>query len=141
VIDYKTEDYKTIVKDADMVLDTLGNQYTEDAFKVIKKGGKVITLVGPVDEESANRMKLNFFAKLYLKWKRRKITKQIKLKSAYYSLLLMRTNPSQLNEVTNLVESSKIKSVIDKVFSLKDAANAILYVHKGRTKGKVVIKI
>jgi NADPH:quinone reductase-like Zn-dependent oxidoreductase len=141
VIDYKTEDYKTIVKDADMVLDTLGNKYTEDAFKVIKKGGKVITLVGPVDKETANRMKLNFFAKLYLQWKRRKITKQIKLKSAYYSLLLMRANAKQLNEVTGLVESGQVKAVIDKVFSLKDTVNAILYVHEGRTKGKVVIKV
>jgi NADPH:quinone reductase-like Zn-dependent oxidoreductase len=141
VIDYKTEDYKTIVKDADMVLDTLGNKYTEDAFKVIKKGGKVITLVGPVDEETANRMKLNFFAKLYLKLKRRKITKQIKQKSAYYSLLLMRANPKQLNEITDFVETQQIKTVIDKVFTLKDTVNAVLYVDKGRTKGKVVIKI
>ncbi|RMA65962.1 NADP-dependent oxidoreductase [Ulvibacter antarcticus] len=141
VIDYKTEDYKTIVKDADVVLDTLGNQYTEDAFKVIKKGGKVITLVGPVDKETANRMKLNKIAKLYLAWKRRKITKNIKLKSAYYSLLLMRANVKQLNEVTNLLETGKIKTNIDKVFPLEDALNAILYVDKGRTKGKVVIKM
>ncbi|TLP70611.1 NADP-dependent oxidoreductase [Maribacter sp. ACAM166] len=141
VIDYKAEDYKTIVKDVDMVLDTLGNEYTEDAFKVIKKGGKVITLVGPVDKETAKRMKLNFFVKLYLTWKRRKITKQIKHKSAYYSLLLMRANAKQLNEVTGLVESGQVKTVIDKVFPLKDALNAILYVTKGRTKGKVVIKI
>jgi NADPH:quinone reductase-like Zn-dependent oxidoreductase len=141
VIDYKTEDYKTIVKDADMVLDTLGNQYTEDAFRVIKKGGKVITLVGPVDEETANRMKLNFFAKLYLAWKRRKITKQIKLKSAYYSLLLMRANLKQLNEITSLVEAGQVKTRIDKVFPFQDALNAILYVKEGRTKGKVIIKM
>lgn len=141
VIDYKTEDYKTIVKNADMVLDTLGNQYTEDAFTVIKKGGKVITLVGAVDKETANRMKLNFFAKLFLAWKRSKITKQIKLKSAFYSLLLMRANAKQLNEITELVESGKIKTKIDKVFPLKDTLKALLYVKKGRTKGKVVIKI
>ena len=141
VIDYKTEDYKTIVKDVDMVLDTLGNQYTEDAFKVLKKGGKVITLVGPVDKETANRMKLNTFARFYLAWKRRKITKQAKLKSAYYSLLLMRANKNQLNEVTNLVEIGKIKTNIDKVFTLKETKNALLYVDKGRTKGKVVIKM
>jgi len=141
VIDYKTEHYKAIVKDVDMVLDTLGNQYTEDAFKVIKKGGKVITLVGPVDKETANRMKLNLFAKLYLRWNRRKITKQIKQKSAYYSLLLMRANPKQLNELTGFVESGQVKPIIDKVFPLKDAVNAILYVDKGRTKGKVVLKI
>ena len=141
VIDYKTEDYRTIVKDVDMVLDTLGNEYTEDAFKVIRKGGKVITLVGPVDEETANRMKLNFIIKAYLAWKRRKVTEQMKLKSAYYSLLLMRANTEQLNDVTGLVESGQIKPIIDKVFPLSDAVNALQHVVKGRTKGKVVIKM
>lgn len=141
VIDYKTEDYKTIVKDADMVLDTLGNEYTEDAFKVIKNGGKVITLVGPVDKETADRMRLNAIARLYLAWKRRKITKLIKLKSAHYSFLLMRPNAKQLNEITGFVETEKIKTRIDKVYSLKDTLNALLYIKKGRTKGKVVIKI
>ncbi|MBZ0327137.1 MAG: NADP-dependent oxidoreductase [Altibacter sp.] len=141
VIDYKTEDYKTVVKDVDMVLDTLGKQYTEDAFKVIKNGGKVITLVGPVDKETANRMKLPKIAQLFLAWKRRKITKQIKQRSAYYSLVLMRANAKQLSEITELVEAGKVKTNIDKVFPLSDALNALLYVKKGRTKGKVVINI
>lgn len=141
VIDYKTEDYKAIVREVDLVLDTLGNQYTVDAFKVIKNKGKVITLVGPVDKETANRMKLNTISKLFLTWKRRKITKQIKLKSAYYSLLLMRANGKQLNEITELVESGHIQTIIDKVFPLTETLNALLYVKKGRTKGKVIIKI
>ena len=124
-----------------MVLDTLGNQYTEDAFTVIKNGGKVITLVGIVDKETSNRMKLNKIAQLFLAWKRRKITKQIQLKSAYYSLLLMRAKAKQLNEITKLVESGKIKTRIDKVFSLNEVLDALLYLKNGRTKGKVVIKI
>lgn len=141
VIDYKTEDYKTIVKDADVVLDTLGNKYTEDAFKVIKNGGKVITLVGPVDKETAKRMKLNKILQLFLAFKRRKITKQIKKKSAFYSLVFMRPNAKQLDELSELVESGKIKTIIDKMFPLTDALNALLYVKKGRTKGKVVVRV
>ncbi|MFD2529317.1 NADP-dependent oxidoreductase [Polaribacter marinaquae] len=141
VIDYKTVDYTAIVQDADMVLDTLGNEYTEEAFSVIKNGGKVITLVGPVDKETANRMKLNKITKLFLAFKRRKITKQIKQKSAFYSLVFIRANAKQLNEISELVESGTVKTKIDKVFPLKDTLNALLYVKKGRTKGKVVIKI
>ena len=141
VIDYKTVDYMAIVKDVDMVLDTLGNNFTEEAFTVIKEGGKVITLVGVVDKETANRMKLNKVAQLFLAWKRRKITKQIKLKSAYYSLVFMRAHAKQLNEIKQLVESGKVKTKIDKVFPLKETVNALLYVKKGRTKGKVVLKI
>ena len=141
VIDYKTVEYTAIVKDVDMVLDTLGNKFTEDAFKVIKTGGKVITLVGPVDKETVNRMKLNKIIQLFLAFKRRKITKQIKLKSAFYSLLFMRDNAKQLNEIKNLVETGKVKTNIDKVFPLNEALNALLHVKKGHTKGKVVIKI
>lgn len=141
VIDYKAVDYKAIVQSADMVFDTLGGQYTEDAFKVIKKGGKVISLVGPVDEETAKRMKLNKIAQLFLAFKRRKISKQIKLKSAYYSLVFMRANAKQLNEIKGLVDSTQVKPIIDEIFSLNDTLNALLYVGNGRTKGKVVIKM
>lgn len=141
VIDYKTEDYKIIAKDVDIVFDTLGDRYTEDAFKVVKHGGSVISIAGPVDKETADRMKLNVFAKLYLAWKRRAITKLMKLKSAYYGFLFMRPNANQLAEISDLVEAGKIKTHIDKVFPLIDAINALLYVQKGRTKGKVVIKI
>lgn len=138
VIDYKTEDYRTIVKDADLVLDPLGDPYTEDAFKVIKEGGKVITLVGPPDEETAKNMGAN---QDDLKQKRRKITEQMELKSASYSLVILKTNAKQLDEITQLVEAHKIQPVIDKVFAFEDSINAVLHVATGRTKGKVVIKM
>lgn len=51
----------------------------------------------------------------------------------------MRANAKQLSEITELVEAGKVKTNIDKVFPLSDALNALLYVKKGRTKGKVVM--
>jgi NADPH:quinone reductase-like Zn-dependent oxidoreductase len=121
-----------------MVLDPLGDPYTEDAFKVIKEGGKVITLVGPPDEETAKEMGAN---QDDLKQKRHKITEQMELKSAYYSLVILKANAKQLDEITQLVEVQKIQPIIDKVFPFKDTLNALLHVKNGRTKGKVVIKI
>jgi hypothetical protein len=38
-----------------LFFDTLGNDYTFDAFEIIKDGGKVTTIVGPPDEETANK--------------------------------------------------------------------------------------
>ncbi len=78
VIDYKTENYLDIVNDLDIVLDTLGGNYTVDAFNVIEKGGKVVSLVGPVDAETAKEMGLNGIARLYLYFKRLKITNRSK---------------------------------------------------------------
>ena len=86
-------------------------------------------------------MKLNKILQLFLAFKRRKITKLIKQKSAFYSLVFMRPNAKQLDEISELVESGKIKTIIDKVFPLTDALNALLYVKKGRTKGKVVVRV
>jgi NADPH:quinone reductase-like Zn-dependent oxidoreductase len=45
VNDYKTEDYKEVANNLDIVFDTLGNDYTFDAFEIIKEGGKVTTIV------------------------------------------------------------------------------------------------
>ena len=59
VIDYTTEDYKEIAKNLDIVFDTLGGDYTFDAFEVIKEGGRVTTIAGPPDGETAKYMGMN----------------------------------------------------------------------------------
>jgi len=70
-----------------------------------------------------------------------KITKQIKHKSAYYKLILMSSNGTQLNEIKKLVEDKLIKPVIDKEFSFSESIDALLYQKSGRAKGKIIIKI
>lgn len=141
VINYEKEDYKTIVTNADLVLDTLGGSYTEDAFKVIKKGGRVVTLVGIIDEKMAVKMRLPLPFRWILSWQRRKITKQQKAKSASYHSVFMRPNAQQLNRIKELVEANVIKPIIDRTFSLSEAKEALQYVNRGKTKGKVVLVV
>lgn len=141
VIDYKTENYQDIVTDIDIVYDTLGGNYTADAFNVIKKGGKVISIVGEVDEETAKELKLNGFIRFLLSLKRKKITRQMKNKSASYKLLIMHPNGTQLGEIKELVESQLIKPVIDKTYPFSESIDALLYQKSGRAKGKIVIKM
>lgn len=141
VIDYKTENYLNIVNNIDIVYETLGGNYTIDAFKVIKNGGKVVSLIGNVDKETARELELNRVFRFMLALKRMKITKQIKHKSAYYKLILMNSNGTQLNEIKKLVEDKLIKPVIDKEFSFSESIDALLYQKSGRAKGKIIIKI
>lgn len=56
VIDYKKEEYKVIVSDLDLVFDTLGDDYTLEAFQIIKDGGKVTSIAGDPDKETAATM-------------------------------------------------------------------------------------
>lgn len=141
VIDYKTENYLEVVKDIDIVYQTLGGNYTLDAFKVIKDGGKVVSLVGDIDGETAKELGLNGIIRFLLAMKRRKITKQIKQKSAYYKFILMAPNGKQLNDLKTLAEDNLIKPVIDKVFPFSDAVDAVLHQKSGRAKGKIIIKM
>ncbi|MEM7182166.1 MAG: NADP-dependent oxidoreductase [Spirochaetota bacterium] len=141
VIDYKTENYLDIAKDLDIVYDTLGGKYTLESFDVIKKGGKVVTLVGDVDEETAKELGLNGIIRFILALKRKKITKKIKEKSAYYKLAIMKPNGEQLMAIKTLVESGSIKSIMDKTFEFTDSIQALLYQKSGRAKGKITIKL
>lgn len=135
VIDYKTEDYKTIVKDADIVFDTLGKNYTADAFEVIKQGGKVVSVAGPLDEESA---KMFGMADYKLPEELAKLSSG---KEASYKFIFMHPNGGHLDQIKSLVEDEKIKPVIDKVYSFEESIEAFIHLASGRAKGKIVIKI
>jgi NADPH:quinone reductase-like Zn-dependent oxidoreductase len=135
VIDYKTEDYKAIVKDSDIVFDTLGDNYTSEAFEVIKQGGKVITVIGPLDEESA---KMFGMADYKLP---EDLAKAISDKNAVYKFIFMHPNGGHLNEIKSMIEDEKIKPIIDKVYSFSESIEAFEHLATGRAKGKIIIKI
>ena len=135
VIDYKTEDYKTIIADADIVFDTLGGNYTLEAFQVIKQGGKVVSIIGPLDEDTA---KMFGMADYKLPEELSKLTSG---KEASYKYIFMHPNGAQLGEIKSLIEAEKIKPIIDKIYSFSESIEAITHLATGRAKGKIVIKI
>ncbi len=135
VIDYKTEDYKTIAKDLDIVFDTLGDNYTLEAFEIIKEGGKVTTIVGPPDEETAVHMGMSDYNLP------EQLSKLISEKSAIYKLTWMQPNGEQLDKLSSMVKDGKIKPVVDKVYSFEKGIEAYLYLATGRAKGKVIISL
>ena len=111
VIDYKTEDYKSIAKDVDIVFDTLGQNYSLESFEIVKTGGKVVSIVGPLDEASA---KMFGMADYKLP---KELTNASSEKNAEYKFIFMHPNGAHLNEIKSLVEDGKIKPIIDKVYT------------------------
>mgnify|MGYP006133815415 FL=1 len=135
VIDYKTEDYKAIVKDADIVFDTLGKNYTTEAFAVVKKGGMVVSVAGPLDEENAKMFGMADY-KLPTE-----LSNLVSEKEAAYKFIFMHPNGSHLDEIKALVEDDKIKPIIDKVYPFSESVEAFTHLATGRAKGKIVVKI
>ncbi len=135
VIDYKTEDYKTIVKDADIVFDTLGKNYTLEAFQVVKQGGKVVSVVGPLDVESARMFGMAAYELP------EDLAALSQAKEATYKFIFMHPNGSHLSEIKTMIEDEKIKPIIDKVYDFSESIEAFKHLATGRAKGKIVIKI
>ena len=139
VIDYKKEDYLAQVSDCDVVFDTLGGAYTLDAFKVIKSGGRVVSVNGEVDDILARKLGLNFIIRKILSLKARKVTQAAAKKNATYRMILMNSDGVQLAELAELYVQKKIKAVIDCSYPFTESIEALKYLSKGRAKGKVVI--
>ena len=135
VIDYKNEDYKEVANNLDIVFDTLGNDYTFEAFDIIKKGGRVTTIVGPPDAESAKEMGMKNYEMP------EKLNKLIEEKSAKYRHTWMQPNAGQLKEIKEMVEDRTIRPIIDLVYSFEDAVKAFEYLATGRAQGKVIVSL
>ncbi|SFC36514.1 zinc-binding dehydrogenase [Kaistella jeonii] len=86
-------------------------------------------------------MGLNIVARIYLYFKRIKLTGKIKEKAAYYKLISMQPNNKQLEMIKKLAEEKIVKPIIDKIFPFSESINALLYQKSGHAKGKIIIKM
>jgi alcohol dehydrogenase len=141
IIDYKTQDFETILKDYDLVLNSQDSKTLEKSMKILKANGKTISISGPPDVDYANETGLNWLLKIVMRLLSFKIKKLAKKLHVQYSFLFMKPDGKQLTEITALIEAGIIRPVVDKVFSFLETNEAMSYVEAGRAKGKVVVKV
>ena len=141
IIDYKKEDFETILKNYDVVLNSQDTKTLEKSLKILKPGGKVISISGPPDPDFGQEINANWFLKIVLKVLSAGIRKKAKRLGVNFSFLFMRAEGEQLNQIAKLIEAGVIKPVIDKVFPFEQTNEAMSYVEAGRAKGKVVVKV
>lgn len=141
VIDYKKEDFETILRDYDVVLNSQDAGTLEKSLHVLKPGGKLISISGPPDPNFAREIGLGWPLKLIMSLLSAKVRKKTKRQHVDYSFLFMRAEGNQLSEITSLIDSGVIHPVVDKVFPFEQANEALSYVESSRAKGKVVVKV
>lgn len=141
VIDYKTQDFENILKDYDLVLNSQDQKTLEKSLRILKPGGKLISISGPPDKDFAKEIGMNFLMKFVISLLSRKTKKEAKKLNVDYSFLFMQANGNQLTQISKLIESGIIKPIIDKIFPFEQTNDAINYVESGRAKGKIIIKI
>lgn len=141
VIDYKNSDFENRLSNYDVVLNSQDKETLEKSLRILKSGGKLISISGPPTPDFAKEIKAPWFVKIILSLLSSGIRKKAKVKNVDYSFLFMKADGEQLNEITKLIEAGIIEPVMDKVFPFDKTNEALSYVESGRAKGKVVIKI
>ncbi len=141
VIDYKTEDFEHVLRDQDVVLNSQDAKTLEKSLRVLKPGGKLISISGPPDPEFAQGSAAPGIVKWVMRLLSAGIRRRAQRRGVAYSFLFMRAHGDQLREIARLVEAGEIQPVIDKVFPFDATDEALAYVEAGRAKGKVVVKV
>ncbi|MFF3839036.1 NADP-dependent oxidoreductase [Streptomyces sp. NPDC001930] len=116
MVDYHETRFEDVVSDVDVVLDGIGGETAERSLKVLRDGGRLITLPGPDDVPAA----------------------QDGVRAAW---VLVEPDHLGLREIAALVEQGRLRPVVDVVVPLAEAAKAHAIGEQGRTTGKIVLTV
>lgn len=141
VIDYRSQKFEEELSGYDVVLNSLDATTLEKSLKVLKPGGKLISISGPPDPAFARSQGLNAVLRLVLRLLSAGIRRKAKRAGVDYSFLFMRADGSQLERITKLIEDGTIRPVVDRVFPFGQLNEAFAYIDTGRAKGKVVVTL
>jgi NADPH:quinone reductase-like Zn-dependent oxidoreductase len=139
VIDYRSQDFETLVHGYDVVLDSQGGDTLAKSLGVLKPEGIAIGIAGPPDPDFARRQGLRLPLRLVMALLSLKTRRAARRRGVRYSFLLMRASGAQLGEITKLIDSGVLRPIVDRTYPFHEAPQALAHVEGGRAKGKVVI--
>jgi NADPH:quinone reductase-like Zn-dependent oxidoreductase len=141
IIDYKTQDFGKVLSGYDLVLNSQDSKTLDKSLRVLKAGGRLISISGPPDPAFAKEHGLNLFLQQVMRLLSSGIRRRSKRRGISYSFLFMAANGGQLGKITSLIETGDIRPVMDQVFPFEKTNAALDYVETGRAKGKVVVAV
>lgn len=140
-IDYKTEDYSLILKDVDLILDTLGDKEIKKEFQILKHGGCLVSLRGMPNGEFARRTGMSFVKRLLFSLVGSQYDRIAKKRNQKYIFVFVHEDGIRLQKISEILQKHKIETSIDKIFHLSQINEALLHVENGGSKGKTIIKM
>jgi alcohol dehydrogenase len=117
IIDYKKENFEDLIHDYDAVLDTVAGETYVRSFKVLKRGGIIVSMLEQPNTE---------------------LMTQYGIKAIF---LFSQVNRQRLTKLAQWVDENNIKVNIDKTFPLDEAGKALDYQNGVHPRGKVVLTV
>lgn len=139
VIDYRSQRFEDVLSEVDIVLDSLGGSERDRAFPVLKKGGRLATIVSGLPAYTARYgPNLGVLASglSVVRFKLQGLAAGVQT-----AAVLRKADGEQLAQIAALVEQGAIRPVVDAVYPLAEIAAAHAHVETGRTRGKVAIQV
>jgi NADPH:quinone reductase-like Zn-dependent oxidoreductase len=116
VINYEEQKFEEVVKEVDLVIDTVGGDVFERSRLVVNPTGMLISVVEMVvPEQDADRPRELFF--------------------------IVEPNRAELIELGRLIDAGKLKTAIAEVFPLEQAVKAFEKGLAGHVRGKIVLRV
>jgi NADPH:quinone reductase-like Zn-dependent oxidoreductase len=117
-INYETTHFEDVVHDFDAVIESMGGEVRNRSWKVLKKGGILVALIGPPPSEDDARAH-----------------------EARATIIWGQANREQLTEIARLADAGKVQPEIAAVFPLRDAAEAHRMSETEHVRGKIVLQV
>lgn len=117
VIDYRLVHFEDIARDMDAVLDTIGGITQERSWRVLKKGGILVSIVSPPSPEKAAAYDVR------------------------HSFVFIQPDAVVLAELAKLVDAGKLRPNLEAVLPLAEARRAQELSQRGHVRGKIVLKV
>lgn len=117
MIDYNTQRFDELLKDQDIVLDTIGGETQERSWKTLRKGGVMIDLRAPLPKEKLA---------------------EYEVRGVFF---IVEAKREDLMELMKLVNRGELKSIVSRTLPLYEARKAFERGSEKRAPGKTVLKV
>lgn len=113
VIDYRTTRFEDVICDVDVVFDGVGGETLERSWNVLKKTGKLVTIVS---ENALSQRSRDAF-------------------------MLVRADGHQLGELGGMIDAGELRVFLEAVYPLNEARDAYARAQAGGMRGKISLSV
>jgi alcohol dehydrogenase len=141
LIDYRTQDFADVLRDQDLVLDTLGGDALKKSFDITKPGGVVVSIAGVPDPQFARDWELAGPVRVAIALISFPTRRRARARGVRYHFHMMRESGEQLGKIAQLVDRGVIRPRVDREFPFEETPAAVAHAEQGRASGKVVVRV
>ena len=127
-IDYTLHNFTTSNQRYDLILDCVGNHSFSECKRVLNPDGRFVIVGGPHDPSMIVLLAQMIKALLLSLFGSQKAV-----------MFIAKSSQDDLTLLGQLIATGKLKPVIDRSYSLSEAADAVRHVEEGHARGKVII--